>query len=110
MVLRPPVILALMLLVLAILAGVALLVPRGGERLVARATSKVPAQTLRDCLGGRMGLTWSGDPRAMHASAFGLRVVVSDSGQSRQLGLFTNGGRPLSSSESDTVKACLSGQ
>jgi hypothetical protein len=110
MVLRPPVILALLLLVLAVLAGIALLIPRGGERLVARASSKEPAQALRDCLGARMGLTWTGDARAMHASVYGLRVVVADSGTSRQLGLFTTGGRPLSTSENDTVKACLAGQ
>jgi hypothetical protein len=110
MVLRAPVIFALLLLGLVVLAGLATLIPRGGERLVARAISKVSAATLRDCLGARMGLTWTGDPRAMHASAFGLRVVVGDGGPSRQVGLFTAGGRQLSSSESNALQDCLAGK
>jgi len=107
MVLRPMLIVALLVGVLAVLAGIALMIPRGGERLMGRASSPIAAETLRTCLGSHLGLTWTGDPRAMHASAFGLRVVVSDNGKSRQVGLFTDGGRQLSSSESDAMKACL---
>jgi hypothetical protein len=110
MVLRPPLILALLLALLLILGGLALLIPRGGERLVARASSKLSAAPLRDCLATKLGLTFSGDPRALHASAYGLRVVLTDNGQTRIVGLFTAGGRPLSSGESDALKACLSSQ
>jgi hypothetical protein len=110
MVLRPFHFVALLLTLLAVLAAVALLMPRHGERLVARAASKVPAATLRDCLGTKLGLTWQGDPRAMHASALGLRAVVGDNGQSRQVGLFTDGGRPLTSSESAALQDCLGAQ
>jgi hypothetical protein len=110
MVMRPPVILALLLVVLAILAGAALLIPHGGERLVARATSKLSAQVLRDCLGSKLGLSWQGPPQAMHASVFGLRVVVGDSGKARLVGMFTDGGRHLSTSESAALTACLGSQ
>lgn len=110
MVLRPALIFALLVGVLAVLAGIALLIPRGSERLMGHASSPIAAGTLRTCLGSRLGLTWAGDPRAMHASVFGLRVVVSDNGKSRQVGLFTDGGRQLSSSESDAMKACLAGE
>jgi len=110
MVLRPPVVLALLLLVIALLAVVALLFPHGGERMVARASSKQSAQALRDCLGARMGLTWAGDQRAMRGSGYALRVVVGDSGQTRQVGLFTTGGRQLSSSERAALQDCLAGK
>ena len=79
MVLRPRILLVVMVIVLALLAGaVALMFRHGGERLVARQTSAASAQALRNCLGARLGLTWQGDPRAMRASTFSLRVVVSD--------------------------------
>jgi len=110
MVLSPRTLLGLILLIVAALVGVALLFPRGGERMVARATSKISGDVLRDCLASRLGLTWQGDARAMRASAYGLRVVVGDNGSSRQLGLFTAGGRPLSSSESTAVQDCLAGK
>jgi len=108
MVLRPSVLLALLLALLLILGGITLLIPRGGEALVARATSKLAAEPLRDCLATKLGLTFTGDKRALHASAFGLRVVLTDNGQSRIVGMFTAGGRPLSTSQSDVLKACLS--
>ena len=78
MVLRPPRISALLLALRLILGGLALLIPRGEERLVARATSKLSAEPLRDCLASKLGLTFTGDARALHASAFGLRVVLTD--------------------------------
>jgi hypothetical protein len=107
MVLRPRVLLVIVLIVLALLAGVvALLFRHGGERLVSRQSSAASAQALRDCLGTRLGLAWQGDPRAMHASTFSLRVVVSDSGKMRQIGFFTPGSRKLSSGESTALQEC----
>ena len=107
MVLRPILFVGLMVAVLVLLAGVALLMPRHGERLVARASSKIPAAALRTCLAAKLSLTWQGEPRAMYANTSGLRVVVGDNGQFRQVGLFTDGGRPLGSSESTALEACL---
>ena len=109
MVFRAPVVLALLLAILLILAGLAMLIPHGGERLVGRASSKIAAETLRTCLGSKLGLTWSGDTHAQHASAYGLRVVVTDNGQSRMVGMFTAGGRQLSGSETEAMKGCLGG-
>ncbi len=107
MVLRPHILLVVMVIVLALLAGaVALMFRHGGERLVARQTSAASAQALRNCLGARLGLTWQGDPRAMRASTFSLRVVVSDSGAARQIGFFTHGARKLSSSETTALQEC----
>ena len=108
MVFRAPVVLVLLLAVVALLAGIALLIPSGGEKLVARASSKLAEESLRDCLGAKLGLTWSGDPHALHASAFGLRVALTDNGHTRIVGLFTAGGRQLSNSETEALKACLS--
>jgi len=94
--------------ILAILVVIAVFLPRGGEKLAARATSKVAGATLRDCLGTGLGLgPWQGQPIAMRASKLGLRVAVSDNGTERQVGLFTAGGQALSSSQSATLQACL---
>ena len=109
MVFRAPVVLALSLAILLILAWLAMLIPHGGERMVARAASKVSAETLRDCLGSKLGVTWQGDDHARFGSRFGLRVVVTDIGQTRTVGMFTAGGRQLSSSESGAMTSCLSG-
>jgi hypothetical protein len=107
MVLRPPALLALLVGLLIVLAALAMLIPHGGERMVARASSKLSVQALRDCLGSKLGLSWAGDPHAMRGTAFGLRVVVTDNGKSRLVGMFTAGGRKLSSSESSALTTCL---
>jgi hypothetical protein len=108
MILRPRLILVLLLLVLVALAGVATLMQSGGEKLVARASTKVSGDALRACLGSSLGLgAWQGNPRAMRASAFGVRVAVADNGHERQVGLFTAGGRALSSGQSSALQSCL---
>ena len=107
MVFRAPVVLAIALAILLIVAGLAMLIPHGGERMVARAASKVAAASLRDCLGSKLGLTFSGDEHAQHGSKFGLRVVVTDNVKSRSVGLFAAGGRQLTSSESEALQGCL---
>jgi hypothetical protein len=97
-------------LILAALVAVALLVPGGGEKLVARASSKLPAAGLRDCLGTQMGLgAWQGNDKAQHATALGLRVVLTDNGQNRMIGTFTAGGRQLSEGQSKALQTCLAG-
>ncbi len=110
MVMRPSALIVVLLLALAGLAAAALLIPRGGEKLVARASSPIAAATLRDCLGSKLGLTWSGDDKAVHATAFGLRVVITDNGKTRQIGMFTDGGRHLSSNEEGAMTACQTSQ
>jgi hypothetical protein len=97
-----------LLLILVALAGVATLLPSSGDKLVARATSKVSSETLRDCLASGLGLgAWQGDTHVMRASAFGLRVAVADNGHERQIGLFTAGGRALSNGQSSALQSCL---
>ncbi|WP_353228953.1 hypothetical protein [Novosphingobium sp.] len=106
---RARIVLPLLLVILAVLFAVAMLFPRGGEKLVARAMTKVSSEPLRDCLATGLGLNvpWQGTAPAMHADRFGLRVVVGDNGHDRQVGLFTDGGQPLSSSQSAALQACL---
>ena len=105
---RSRLVLPLLLLIIAALAAVALLMPRGGERMIARASTKVPAEQLQACLSEKLGLgAWAGSAPTLHASKFGLRVVVSDSGKERQVGLFSPGGRALSNSDSGGLEACL---
>jgi hypothetical protein len=97
-------------LIIALLVAIALLIPGGGEKLVARATTKAPLATMRDCLGTGLGLgTWQGSDKAIHATALGLRVVVTDNGHDRTIGLFTAGGRQLSSGQSKAFVTCLGG-
>jgi hypothetical protein len=43
----------------------------------------------------------------MRASAFGLRVAVADNGHERRIGLFTAGGRALSSGQGSALQSCL---
>jgi hypothetical protein len=110
MTLRPSVLFALLGVVLLALVVVAVFLPRGAEKLAARESSKASSETLRACLGSGLGLgAWQGQPAAMRASRFGLRVAVSDSGGERQIGLFTAGGQPLSSGQSAALQACLGG-
>lgn len=99
---------AALLLILVAVAGVATVMSRGGERLVVRATSKVSSETLRSCLASGLGLgAWQGDTHVMRASAFGLRVAVADNGHERRIGLFTAGGRALSSGQGSALQSCL---
>jgi hypothetical protein len=108
MTLRPSAMFVLLGFILAVLVVIAVFLPRGGEKLAARATTKVASATLRMCLGTGLGLgTWQGQPIVMRASKFGLRVAVSDNGTERQVGLFTAGGQPLSGGQSATLQACL---
>lgn len=102
----------LLLLILVAVAGVATVMSRGGERLVVRAATRVPGETLRTCLASGFGLgAWHGDARAMQARAPGLRVAVSDTmsdrGAERRIALFTAGGRALSSGQSRALQTCL---
>jgi|GEM_PF-1273028 len=108
MVINARLLLLLAVVVLAGLVGAVMLFPnhRAAERLMARQSADAPAATLRQCLASRLGLSWEGDPHAMHASAWGLRVVVSDNGKSRQIGMFTAAGRKLSDSETAALHDC----
>jgi hypothetical protein len=95
-------------LIIALLVAIALLIPGGGEKMVAKATTKVSLETMRDCLGTGLGLgAWQGSDKATHATALGLRVVVTDNGHDRMVGLFTAGGRQLSSGQSKALETCL---
>jgi len=108
MTLRPSVLFVLLGVILAVLVVLAVFMPRGPERLAARSSTKVSGSALRACLASGLGLgAWQGEPIAMRATKFGLRVAVSDNGKDRQVGLFTAGGQPLSSSESATFEACI---
>jgi hypothetical protein len=110
MTLRPSTLFALLGVILLALVVIAIFLPRGSEKLVAHQSSKTPGATLRACLGTGLGLgEWQGPPVAMRASRFGLRVVVTDNGPKRQVGVFTAGGQPLSSGQSAAVQACLGG-
>lgn len=107
---RSRLVLPILLLIIVALAAVALLMPTGGERMVARATTKISLQPLRECLADKLGLgAWSGTAPLIHAGKFGLRVVISDKGAERHVGLFTAGGRPLGSGDSAGLEACLGG-
>ncbi len=110
MILRPGLIFAALVLVLIMLAVAVMLVPRGPEMLVDRARSKHPADDLRTCLGAGLGLgAWAGTPQAMHATGYGVRIVVTDNGHERLVGLFTAGGQALSSTQRGVLQSCLGG-
>lgn len=111
MILRPPILIAIIAVLLALLAAFAVMMPGGGEKLVARASTKASLDPLRTCLAQGLGLgTWQGTAPAWHASRIGLRAVVSDNGHERQVGLFNDGGKPLSEAQRDVLKGCLAGQ
>jgi hypothetical protein len=109
MILRPRLLVVLLLVLGAALFAVVQVLPSGGEKLVARATTKVAGESLRDCLASGLGLgmPWQGTALAMRANRFGLRVVVGDNGHDRQVGLFTAGGQPLSESQRTVLQGCL---
>jgi hypothetical protein len=92
---------------LALVGAAVMLFPRGKDVMVARRTTQSPAQTVRQCLADKLGLTWQGDAHAMRARAFSLRVVVVDNGKTRQVGMFTSGGRQLGSSENEALATCV---
>ncbi|EGD59897.1 hypothetical protein Y88_2336 [Novosphingobium nitrogenifigens DSM 19370] len=95
---------------LSAMTAVALLTPRTGLRQVVRADSALPAARLGPCLAARLGLgPWKGNPQVAGNKGAGLRAELADKGASRHLSLLTEGGRPLSSGESEAVQACLRG-
>lgn len=111
MILRPSILIALIAALLALLAVFAVMMPGGGEKLVARASTKASLAPLQSCLASGLGLgTWQGAAPAWHASRIGLRAVVSDNGHERQVGLFNDGGKPLSDSQRSVLQGCLAGQ
>ncbi len=108
MTLRPSVLFVLLGFILAVLFAIAVFIPRGPEKLAYRDSTKVPGAQLRACLASGLGLgAWQGQPIAMRASKFGLRVAVSDTGADRQVGVFTAGGQPLSAGQSNAIQACM---
>lgn len=90
-----------------LLAGLVWLIPLGNEKLVSRRTTVVAGEPLRECLAQRLWLgEWRGPEAARVASRLGLRVVVTDNGKQRQVGLFTAGGAAVGQATTDAVRDC----
>ena len=111
MILRPSILIAIIAALLALLAAFALMIPGGGEMLVARASTKASLDPLQACLAQGLGLgAWQGGAPAWYANRIGLRVVINDNGHERQVGLFNDGGKPLSEAQREVLKGCLGGK
>lgn len=92
-----------------LLAALVWQIPLGAEKLVLRRTTAAPAAALRDCLAGKLWLgAWHGADAARYASRIGLRVVVTDNGKQRQVGLFTAGGAAVGKGTADALGECAS--